>query len=109
MPFAAPEEDRGAWEDQEVQMLRDALRPWREKHPHVHVQEDVRLMTPPAALVHASRSRASGGGPQRRVARAHRAGASAARRVPCGRRASRLLSWYSILGMMTLSVIEVTP
>ena len=54
MPFALPEEDRGAWEDQEVQQLSDALRPWREKHPHVRVHEDVRLKSPSSALVQAS-------------------------------------------------------
>jgi nucleotide-binding universal stress UspA family protein len=54
MPFALPEADRGAWEDQEVQLLSDALRPWREKYPQVDVYEDVRLQSPSAALVHAS-------------------------------------------------------
>ncbi|MFC7267190.1 universal stress protein [Streptomyces lutosisoli] len=56
MPYAVPEEDRGAWEDQEVQLLSDALRPWREKYPQVDVYEDVRLQSPSAALVHASAS-----------------------------------------------------
>ncbi|TXS78993.1 MULTISPECIES: universal stress protein [unclassified Streptomyces] len=56
MPYALPEEDRGAWEDQEVQLLSDALRPWREKYPHVDVYEDVRLQIPSAALVRASAS-----------------------------------------------------
>lgn len=56
MPFTVPvpEEDRGAWEDQEVDLLTDALRPWREKYPHVRVDEDVRLKSPSAALVQAS-------------------------------------------------------
>ncbi|MGW3420380.1 universal stress protein [Streptomyces phaeochromogenes] len=54
MPFALPEEDRGAWEDQEVQQLSDALRPWREKYPHVRVLADVRLKSPSSALVQAS-------------------------------------------------------
>ncbi|MCX4903756.1 universal stress protein [Streptomyces sp. NBC_00878] len=54
MPFALPEEDRGAWEDQEVQQLSDVLGPWREKHPHVRVHEDVRLKSPSSALVQAS-------------------------------------------------------
>ncbi|MDQ0946865.1 nucleotide-binding universal stress UspA family protein [Streptomyces phaeochromogenes] len=54
MPFALPEEDRGAWEDQEVQKLSDVLRPWREKYPHVRVHEDVRLKSPSSALVQAS-------------------------------------------------------
>ncbi|MGW6210123.1 universal stress protein [Streptomyces sp. NPDC055109] len=56
MPFAVPEEDRGAWEDQEVQLLSDALRPWREKYPSVRVYEDVRLQTPATALLHAAES-----------------------------------------------------
>lgn len=56
MPYALPEEDRGAWEDQEVQLLSDALRPWWEKYPQVHVYEDVRLQSPSAALVQASAS-----------------------------------------------------
>lgn len=56
MPYALPEEDRGAWEDQEVQLLSDALRPWREKYPQVHVYEDVRLQSPSAALLQASAS-----------------------------------------------------
>ncbi|MCX4418764.1 universal stress protein [Streptomyces mirabilis] len=56
MPYALPEEDRGAWEDQEVQLLSDALRPWREKYPQVDVYEDVRLLSPSAALLQASAS-----------------------------------------------------
>ncbi|WP_128381353.1 universal stress protein [Streptomyces cavernae] len=56
MPYGVPEEDRGGWEDQEVQLLSDALRPWREKHPRVRVCQDVLLKTPPAALVEASSS-----------------------------------------------------
>jgi nucleotide-binding universal stress UspA family protein len=56
MPYALPEEDRGRWEDQEVQRFSDALRPWREKYPHVGVYEDLRLQSPPAALVQASAS-----------------------------------------------------
>ncbi|MEV8035529.1 universal stress protein [Streptomyces sp. NPDC002742] len=55
-PFAPPEEDRGAREDEEVQLLADALRPWREKYPQVRVYEDVRLQSPRTALVHASDS-----------------------------------------------------
>ncbi|MEU8794321.1 universal stress protein [Streptomyces sp. NPDC048643] len=54
MPFAVPEEDRAAWEDQEVQMLADVLRPWHEKFPRVRVYADVRLQPPATALVHAS-------------------------------------------------------
>jgi nucleotide-binding universal stress UspA family protein len=53
-PFAPPEEDRGAWEDQEVQLLADVLRPWRRKYPLVRVYDDVRLQSPATALVHAS-------------------------------------------------------
>ena len=56
LPYALPEEDRGAWEDQEVQLLSDALRPWRERYPQVDVYEDVRLQSPSAALVRASAS-----------------------------------------------------
>lgn len=56
LPFGVPEEDRGAWEDQEVQLLADALRPWREKYPEVRVLEDVRLLPPAQALVQRSAS-----------------------------------------------------
>ena len=56
MPYALPEKDRGRWEDQETQRFSDALRPWREKHPHVGVYEDLRLQSPAAALVQASAS-----------------------------------------------------
>ncbi|GGO95536.1 universal stress protein [Wenjunlia tyrosinilytica] len=48
------EEDRATWEDQEVQLLSDALREWREKYPQVAVEPDVRLLHPEMALVHAS-------------------------------------------------------
>ncbi|MGW0705895.1 universal stress protein [Streptomyces sp. NPDC002643] len=54
LPFGIPEEDRAAWEDHEVQLLSDALRPWREKYPEVAVLEDVRLLTPLQALVRRS-------------------------------------------------------
>ncbi|MDH6437186.1 nucleotide-binding universal stress UspA family protein [Streptomyces sp. SAI-144] len=54
LPFAIPEKDRAAWEDQEVQQLTDALRPWREKHPQVPVLEDVVLFAPAQALLHCS-------------------------------------------------------
>ena len=54
LPFGVPEADRAAWEDQEVQLLADALRSWREKYPEVHVLEDVRLFTPADALVERS-------------------------------------------------------
>jgi nucleotide-binding universal stress UspA family protein len=53
-PFAVLEEDRATWEDHEVQLLSDALRPWRAKYPDVEVLEDVVLFTPVQALVHAS-------------------------------------------------------
>ncbi|MDT3399382.1 universal stress protein [Streptomyces sp. B1866] len=53
-PYRAVEEDRAAWEDQEVQLLDDALRPWREKYPGVAVLADVRLFHPAEALVNAS-------------------------------------------------------
>ncbi|MFJ9898324.1 universal stress protein [Streptomyces sp. NPDC091280] len=51
-PFGVPETDRATWEDQEVQFLADALRPWREKYPDVPVVEDVLLLPPARALVH---------------------------------------------------------
>ncbi|MFD7708346.1 universal stress protein [Streptomyces sp. NPDC059786] len=51
-PFGVPEEERAAWEDHEVQLLADALRPWREKYPDVPVLEDVVLFTPAEALLH---------------------------------------------------------
>jgi len=54
LPFGVQEADRAAWEDQEVQLLADALRSWREKYPEVHVLEDVRLFTPADALVERS-------------------------------------------------------
>ncbi|WP_405905306.1 MULTISPECIES: universal stress protein [unclassified Streptomyces] len=54
MPFAVPEKDRATWEDHEVQVLSDALRPWREKYPNVRVLEDVVLFSAADALVSAS-------------------------------------------------------
>ncbi|MDF3145592.1 MULTISPECIES: universal stress protein [unclassified Streptomyces] len=54
LPFAVPEEDRAAWEDQEVQQLADALQPWCEKHPEVPVLQDVVLFTPAQALLRCS-------------------------------------------------------
>jgi nucleotide-binding universal stress UspA family protein len=51
-PFGVSEEDRAAWEDQEVQLLADALRPWRAKYPGVPVLEDVLLFSPSQALNH---------------------------------------------------------
>jgi nucleotide-binding universal stress UspA family protein len=56
LPFVVPEEDRGAWEDHEVQLLADVLRPWREKYPQVPVLEDVRLLPPAQALLQRSAS-----------------------------------------------------
>ncbi|MFJ4200834.1 universal stress protein [Streptomyces sviceus] len=56
LPFGIPEEDRQAWEDHEVQLLADVLRPWREKYPQVPVLEDVRLLPPAQALVQRSAS-----------------------------------------------------
>ena len=53
-PLPVLEEDRATWEDQEVQSLSDALRPWRAKYPDVEVLEDVVLFTPAQALAHAS-------------------------------------------------------
>lgn len=48
------EEDRGLWEDQEGQVVSDALRAWREKCPQVAVVPDVVLLGPAQALVRAS-------------------------------------------------------
>jgi nucleotide-binding universal stress UspA family protein len=53
-PLPVLEEDRATWEDNEVQLLSDALRPWRRKYPEVDVLEDVLLFTPSEALAHAS-------------------------------------------------------
>ena len=55
-PWPVLEEDRATWEDHEVQLLSDALRPWRAKYPDVDVLEDVVLFTPVEALAHASES-----------------------------------------------------
>ncbi|MGW5202581.1 universal stress protein [Streptomyces spiralis] len=52
------EEDRATWEDQEVLRLSDALRPWREKYPHVVARTDVLLLHPAEALLNASRGAA---------------------------------------------------
>lgn len=49
--FGVLEEDRAEWEDQEVQLLDDALRGWREKYPQVTVLPDVRLFGAADALV----------------------------------------------------------
>ncbi|MFI9604083.1 universal stress protein [Streptomyces sp. NPDC052043] len=53
--LAVPEEDRAAWEDEEVQRLSDVLRGPRESCPDVPVLPDVVLLHPAYALVHASR------------------------------------------------------
>ncbi|MDN3027841.1 universal stress protein [Streptomyces sp. S.PB5] len=53
-PFPVLEEDRATWEDDEVQALSDALRPWLGKYPDVEVLQDVRLLAPAEALAHAS-------------------------------------------------------
>lgn len=39
-----------------MQLLADALRPWREKYPEVQVVKDVRLFTPAQALIQRSTS-----------------------------------------------------
>ncbi|MER6737924.1 universal stress protein [Streptomyces puniciscabiei] len=52
LPFGIPEEDRATWEDHEVQLLADALRPWRAKYPRVPVLEDVVRLYPAHALLH---------------------------------------------------------
>ncbi|MGR3936525.1 universal stress protein [Streptomyces sp. BRA346] len=52
--LTALEEDRGLWEDQESQVVSDALRWWREKYPQVAVVPDVVLLGPAQALVRAS-------------------------------------------------------
>ncbi len=48
------EEDRATWEDQEVQLMSDALRTWQDKYPEVSVRADVVLLHPAEALVNAS-------------------------------------------------------
>jgi nucleotide-binding universal stress UspA family protein len=52
--ITALEEDRASWEDQEVQLLTDALRSRREKYPAVEVMPDVRLLAPADALLRTS-------------------------------------------------------
>ncbi|MGV9452517.1 universal stress protein [Streptomyces sp. NPDC003635] len=54
LPWPVPEETRATWEDHEVQLLSDALRPWREKYPDVEILEDVVLLPVAEALAHAS-------------------------------------------------------
>jgi nucleotide-binding universal stress UspA family protein len=51
LPFRVPEKDRATWEDHEVQLLSDVMRPWREKYPTVPVIEDVVLFSPAEALI----------------------------------------------------------
>jgi hypothetical protein len=53
-PFGVPEDDRATWEDHEVALLSDALRPWRGKYPDVDVLADVLLFGPAEALARAS-------------------------------------------------------
>lgn len=53
-PFPVLEEDRATWEDDEVQRLSDALRPWRGKYPEVDILEDVVLLAPEVALAAAA-------------------------------------------------------
>ncbi|WP_405539727.1 universal stress protein [Streptomyces sp. NBC_00075] len=57
-PFAVPETERATWEDQEVQLLADVLRPWRARCPRVAVREDVVLLPPVQALLHHAESAA---------------------------------------------------
>ncbi|WP_306189701.1 universal stress protein [Streptomyces sp. MK5] len=52
------EEDRATWEDQEVLRLSDALRPWREKYPHVATRTEVLLLHPAEALLNTSQGAA---------------------------------------------------
>ncbi|MFK0110021.1 universal stress protein [Streptomyces sp. NPDC091217] len=54
LPFGVPDADRATWEDQEVQLLADVLRPWRARYPGVPVLEDVRLLAPAEALLRCS-------------------------------------------------------
>ncbi|PGH51595.1 universal stress protein [Streptomyces sp. Ru87] len=53
-PYDVLEEERGGWEDHEVQLLDDALRPWRKTFPDADVLPDVRLFSPAEALVRVS-------------------------------------------------------
>ncbi|SBT93393.1 Universal stress protein family protein [Streptomyces sp. DI166] len=54
LPWPVPEATRATWEDYEVQLLSDALRPWREKYPDVEVLEDVVLLPAAEGLAHAA-------------------------------------------------------
>ncbi|MFE9454196.1 universal stress protein [Streptomyces sp. NPDC006739] len=49
-----PEEDRAAWEDEEVQQLSEVLQARQDKYPGVAVLPDAVLLHPAYALVHAS-------------------------------------------------------
>lgn len=51
-PFGVPEAEHAIWEDHEVQLLADVLRPWRERYPQVPVYEDVLLLAAAQALLH---------------------------------------------------------
>jgi nucleotide-binding universal stress UspA family protein len=53
-PYAVTEEDRAAWEDQEIQSFHDALSGHGRAYPAVPVVTDVRLLSPAKALVTAS-------------------------------------------------------
>ncbi|MFJ5155867.1 universal stress protein [Streptomyces sp. NPDC088353] len=52
LPSTVPVEDRATWEDHEVHLLADTLRPWRLKYPRVPVLEDILLLSPTEALAH---------------------------------------------------------
>ncbi|MFI6360124.1 universal stress protein [Streptomyces sp. NPDC050743] len=52
--IGVPEEDRAAWEDEEVQRLSEALQGWQDKYPQVPVLPDVVLLHPAYALIHTS-------------------------------------------------------
>ncbi|MFF0097165.1 universal stress protein [Streptomyces canus] len=65
LPFGVPEEDRATWEDHEVQLLADALRPWREKHSDVHVLEGLPAVASGSGAEPELRERRAGGrGPE---------------------------------------------
>ncbi|MFI6409570.1 universal stress protein [Streptomyces sp. NPDC050548] len=54
LPFVARCRDRAAREDENMRLLSDVLRPWREKYPRVRVLEDVVHFGAGEALVRAS-------------------------------------------------------
>jgi nucleotide-binding universal stress UspA family protein len=53
-PLMPVEEDRAGWEDQELQLLENAVRGWRGKYPGACVVPDMRLFGAADALVRAS-------------------------------------------------------